>query len=203
MSLISRFAGGCGRGDSGIAGRQVCRPVGIGLRRSGLPSADCVARIIGSLALVGLTGLHHWGGVAATRHQGRVGVVGSGIRVTIRWISVHASWSCFSSMFTRSWWALAQSSTFPWKLARCWVRATIVSTRKDNKSFTGTSWVTRQICRWLVSLVRSIMACQTSVAKTCKALAAAANSLHIHSSVIFSLVFTRSYVYLVPSARAW
>jgi len=140
MSLNSGVEGGCDQGDSGIVGRRVRHSVGIRLRRSGLSSAGCVAGIVGSLALVGLTGLCLWG-VAATRYRGRVVVVSSRIRITIHWISNSTSWSCFSSMFTRSWWALAQSSTFPWKLARCWLRATLVSARKDNESFTQASWV--------------------------------------------------------------
>ena len=66
MSLISGVEGGRGRGDSGITGQQVHCWVGVGLRRSGLLSIGCIARIIGLLALVGHTGLRHCGCVAAT-----------------------------------------------------------------------------------------------------------------------------------------
>ena len=100
-------------GVVGTAGGLCRRSVGLGFRPSGLPSVGS-EWADGALVLVYLTGLLHAGGAAGTG-----GVVGSGIRVAMHWISALASRSWFSRVDTRFWCAAAHNSTLPWKLARC------------------------------------------------------------------------------------
>jgi len=81
--------------------------------------------------------------------------------VAIRRISSLARHSSSSTFFIFIWWSAAHSSTFPWKVARCWLQAVLASFRKARVSFTLVSWVAWYICLWLSSLVRSGMNCQT------------------------------------------
>ena len=103
-------------GVVGTAGGRCCRNIGTGFRHSGLPRAGCEWGAYGVLVLVGRVGLLHVDGPDGT---GRSGVMGSGILVAIRWISALVSRSWVFRVDTRRWCAVAHSSTFPWKLARC------------------------------------------------------------------------------------
>ena len=77
----------------------------------------------------------------------------------------------------------------------------LASARKDRASFTQVSWVACHIRCSLASLARSMMACQTFLARDWYTFAAFDSSLRIHYSAIFSLALTLSYTYLVPSAK--
>ena len=69
------------------------------------------------------------------------GDTGKGIRVAICRI---LSWACRSSFSICNiflWWSATQSSTLPWKVARCCPWAVFASARKANALFTLVSWV--------------------------------------------------------------
>jgi len=163
-------SGGSGRLDTGIAGRRSLLVGGAGVSRTGLQSAERTRRGGGvagadtALVLVGLTGPHQ---VCKGSGDGSlvVGDPGRGIRVAIHQISSLACRSSLSILLTFLWWSAAHNSTLPWKVTRCWLRAVLASASKTRASFTRVSWVAWHICRWLSSLVRSRMACQTFYAR--------------------------------------
>jgi len=193
--LVSGSAGRlCLRAWEAEASQIGLRSVGWGGSGGGPAGAEA------ALVLGGLTGIRH---SCRGCGDGRLvfGEPGRGIRVAIHPIS---SLACHSSSSTRViflWWSAAHNSTLPWKVARCWLRATLALARKARASFTRMSWVAWHICRWLSSLVHSRMACQTFSANIWYVLAVFASSVHTQASAIFSLAYTRSYTYLVLSAR--
>ena len=150
MGAAGLGGGGCGEGRHlswssrclmsdivGTAGGRFHLVAGAGFRRNGLLQVGCDGVTDGALVLVGQMGLLHTDSPVAAGQ--RMGVVGSGILVATCWISVLSSRSCFSRVATCSWCAVAHSSTFPWKLTRCWFRAMLASARKDTASFTQAS----------------------------------------------------------------
>jgi len=123
-------------------------------------SGGGTADAVGSLVLEGLAGLRQSCSGSGVGVLG-FGDTGRGIRVVIRRISSLARRSSSSTLFIFLWWSAAHSSTFPWKVARCWLWAVLASFTKARVSFTLVSWVAWHIYLWLSSLVRSRMACQT------------------------------------------
>ena len=158
--------GGSGGLDCGSAGCLCHRTQrGAGASWKGLLSVGCIGSgrgVAGAVALVldGLAGLRH-----SCRGSGNgcllCGEPGRGIRVAIRRILFLA---CRRSSLTWAiflWWSAAHNSTLPWKVAKCWLPATLALARKARVLFTRESWVAWHICRWLSSSVCSRMACQT------------------------------------------
>jgi len=135
---------GSGVLDGGSAGRLCLHTGEAGASRIGLWSVgrtgsggDAAGAVV-ALVLGGLTGLHH-----SCRGYGDrrlvIGEPGRGIRVAIRRISSLACCSSSSTWVIFLWWLVAHSSTLPWKVARCWLRATLASTRQARASFTRVS----------------------------------------------------------------
>ena len=137
-------SGGSGGLDAGIAGRRSLLVVGAGVSRMGLRSAEWTGRggdaagAVATLVQGGLTGLRQ---VCKGLGDGSL-VIGDprrGIWVAIRRISSRACRSSLSILLTFLWWSAAHSSTLPWKVTRCWLRAVLASTRKARASLTRVS----------------------------------------------------------------
>jgi len=148
-------------------------------------------------------GLHQSRASVSPRYAVFFGNSGSGIQTASFLISPCASLTLFSKNSTFLWCSPAHNSMLPWNLARCWFRATLASVMKASASLTLVSWVAWQICCCDTLLVCSMMACQTSLAKVWYAFPVFASSLCSQAFAIFLLAVTRSYTYLVPSARVW
>jgi len=187
-----------------------CFGVHLRLRRaggwSGLPRVGHVIGLLASSAasVVGAqSGLGYSGASVSPRYAVFFGDGGRGIRTASFLISPCASLSWFSKNSTFLWCSPAHNSMLSWNLARCWFQATLASVKKASASLTLVSWVVWQISCCDASLVRSMMACQTSLAKVWYVFAVFASSHRSQASPIFSLPVTQSYKYLVPSARVW
>jgi len=144
-------SGGSGGLDGGSAGHLCLRAGEAGASRIGLRSVGSAGSGTGAadaaaaLVLGGLTGLRH---NCRGSGDGRLvfGEPGRGIRVANRLISSLACRSSSSTWVIFLWWSAAHNSTLPWKVARCWLRATLASARKARASFTPVSWVAWHIC---------------------------------------------------------
>jgi len=145
LAAGSGGSGGSGGGlEGGTTDRLCLRPGEIGVSRRGLRragrigSGGGVVGAVAALVLGGLAGLRQ--SCRGSRDGGLIfGDPGTGIWVAIRRISSLAHRSSSSTLFIFLWWSAAHSSTLPWKVTRCWLRAVLASARKARVVFTRVS----------------------------------------------------------------